>query len=128
MIENFVHEVAHSLEPQHGLRIYDDRLISEFLGKRRRLRSILEAEGFYINPLLYDFTEYNQKFDNFLANEVGYPTLLNLTGGLFVSPYGATSVQEYFANGVEKFYLDSPQKVQQISPVLYTKIEEIIDG
>jgi len=128
MIENFVHEVAHSLEPQHGFQIYDDELINEFLGKRRRLRSILEAEGFYINPLLYDYTEYNQKFDNFLANEVGYPTLLNLTGGLFVSPYGATSVQEYFANGVEKFYLDSPQKVQQISPVLYEKIEEIIDG
>jgi Mlc titration factor MtfA (ptsG expression regulator) len=48
--------------------------------------------------------------------------------GLFVSPYGATSIQEYFANGFEKYFLDSPQKVRDISPVLYSKIEEIVNA
>ena len=71
---------------------------------------------------------YNKKFDEFLANEVGYPTLLSITMGLFVSPYGATSIQEYFANGFEKYFLDSPQKVRDISPVLYSKIEEIVNA
>jgi hypothetical protein len=127
MLENFIHEVAHSLETEYGMFIYEDDLISEFKGKRQRLYHLLTAEGFHINPLLYSFTEYNEKFDNFLANEVGYPTLLTLTMGLFASPYGATSIQEYFANGFEKYFLDNPRRVRDISPVLYRKIEEIIN-
>ena len=127
MMENFVHEVAHSLEVAHGPEIYTDDLISEFKSKRHTLYRILEAQGYYINPLLYSFTEYNQKFDEFLADVVGYPTLLTLTMVLFVSPYGATSLQEYFANGFEKYFLDNPRRVRDLSPVLYAKIEEIIN-
>ena len=126
-MENIVHEVAHSLEAEHGLNLYTDDLRNEFVGKRKRLRSILDEAGFEISPLLYDYTEYNEKFDNFLANEVGYPTLLSLTMGLFVSPYGATSLQEYFANGFEKYFLDNPRTVRNISPILYRKIEEIVN-
>ena len=127
MLENFIHEVAHSLEESYGMQIYDDNLINEFKGKRERLSHLLDGEGFKISPHLYGFTEYNKKFDNFLANDVGYPTLLSLTMGLFVSPYAATSIQEYFANGFEKYFLDNPRMVRDISPVLYGKIEEIIN-
>ena len=127
MIENFIHEVAHSLESQYGWQIYDDNLKREFLGKRHRLYALLSAEGYHANPRLYSFTEYNPKFDEFLANEVGYPTLLSLTMGLFVSPYGATSIEEYFSNGFEKYFLEGPGPVQDISPVLYQKIEEILN-
>ncbi len=127
MLANFIHEVGHSLAVDQGWQIYDDRLTSEFLSKRKRLRSMLESEGFEIDPLLYDSTEYSKEFDYFLAKEVGYPLLLNLTMGLFVSPYGATSLREYFANGFEKYFLDSPQVVNKISPVLYSKIESILD-
>ncbi len=127
MIENFVHEVAHSLESKYGMFIYGENLINEFKGKRARLGDILTSRGYKISSHLYDFTEYNEKFDNFLANEVGYPTLLSLTMGLFVSPYGATSIQEYFANGFEKYFLDNPRRVRDVSPILYRKIEEIIN-
>lgn len=127
MLENFIHEVAHSLDQKYGMYIYDDNLIGEFKGKRERLRHLLEAEGYYISPAFYSYSEYNQKFDNFLANEVGYPTLLTLTMGLFASPYGATSIQEYFANGFEKYFLENPRTVRDISPILYEKIEEIIN-
>ena len=127
MLEDFIHEVAHSLESSYGLFIYDDALVAEFKGKRERLSHLLSAEGYHINPMLYGFTEYNKKFDNFLANEVGYPTLLTLTMGLFASPYGATSIQEYFANGFEKYILGNPRFIREISPTLYRKIEEIIN-
>ena len=126
-LENFVHEVAHSLENEYGLQLYTDALKQEFLGKRERLQHILKSQGYTISPLLYQFTEYNQKFDEFLALEVGYPTLLTLTMGLFVSPYAATSLQEYFANGFEKYILENPRIVRDTSPILYDKIEEIID-
>ena len=127
LIEDFIHEVAHSLEEAFGWQVYDDKMISEFKGKRNRLYHILTNEGFHIKSTLYSQTEYNPEFDKFLADEVGYPLLLTLTMGLFVSPYGATSIQEYFANGFEKYFLDSPQTVRDISPILYKKIEEIIN-
>jgi len=127
MLENFIHEVAHSLEENHGSEIYSEDLKNEFLHKRQRLYHLLTAEGFHINPELYSLIEYNKIFDEFLADKVGYPRLLNLTMGLFVSPYGATSLQEYFANGFEKYFLDNPQTVHKISPVLYQKIENIIN-
>jgi hypothetical protein len=126
MLENFIHEVAHSLEDSYGAVIYTEDLISEFKGKRARLRLLLEAQGFYTGAHLYEFTEYSKAFDEFLADEVGYPILLNLTMGLFASPYGATSIQEYFANGFEKYFLDDPRYVWSISPVLYEKIETVI--
>jgi len=128
MIENFVHETAHSLEDTLGSEIYTEDLIGEFKGKRERLSHLLSAEGFHISHQLYGFTEYNARFDDFLANEVGYPTLLTLTMGLFVSPYGATSIQEYFANGFEKYFLESPRYVWSVSPVLYEKIEAVLDA
>jgi hypothetical protein len=126
-LQNFVHELAHSLEVEYGTEIYSTAVKEEFSGKRERLRHILESQGFTINPALYQFTEYNQKFDEFLALEVGYPTLLTLTMGLFASPYAATSLQEYFANGFEKYILEDPRIVKDTSPILYDKIEEIVD-
>jgi len=127
MVENFVHEMAHSLESTFGQDIFTEELISEFRGKRERLYQILKAEGFKPSERLFGFTEYTEKMDLYLAEVVGYPTLLSLTMGLFVSPYGATSLQEYYANGFEKYFLDNPRKVRDTSPVLYNKIVEILD-
>ena len=127
ILENVVHEVAHSLEPKFGSFIYDENLKNEFLGKRKRLKSILEQYGFEIPEKFYLYTEYNRLFDEFLSETVGYPTLVSLTMGLFASPYGATSLQEYYANGFEKYFLDSPQAVRKVSPVLYKKIEKIFN-
>jgi hypothetical protein len=102
MLENFIHELAHSLEIPYAEQIFSQDLRRE--------------------------VEYNPKFDRFLADEVGYPLLLTLTLGLFASPYGATSLQEYFANGFEKYYLGDAAVVKDVSPVLYRKIEEIVNG
>ena len=127
MLENVVHEAAHSLENSYGMQIYTVDLETEFLGKRRRLCSLLSARGYDVNDKLCADAEYSEKFDEFLSTEVGYPTLVSLTMGLFVTPYAATSLQEYFANGFEKYFLDSPRAIEKISPILYQKIEEIIN-
>ena len=75
---------------------------------------------------MYSFTEYNQKFDEFLADVVGYPTLLTLTMGLFVSPYGATSYREYFANGFEHYFLEYPEYIKSTSPAVYEKVDGLV--
>ena len=46
MLENFIHEVGHSLAVDMGWQIYDDRLTSEFLSKGKRLAfRCFKAEG-----------------------------------------------------------------------------------
>ena len=128
MVENFVHEVAHAVEVGNPHAIYDDRMLAEFLGKRRKLYFLLKGEGFDEMPRIrYEMLEYNKSFDNFLANVVGYPKLQTITMGLFCSPYGATSIEEYFANGFEKYFTESPQYVKSISPVLYQKVVEALN-
>jgi len=128
MLENFIHEVAHSLERNFASEVYTDDLIKEFKGKRSRLYHILKSHGYDVSPIAFGFTEYSAKFDHFLSDTVGYPTLLTLTMGLFASPYAATSIQEYFANGFEKYYLKDPWDLKKVSPVLFDKIEGIINA
>jgi hypothetical protein len=120
MLENVIHEIAHSIESTYGPRIYsDNKLRNEFLGKREKLKGILDVHGYEVPEKYYVNTEYSKAFDKFLSDSVGYPVLLGLTMGLFASPYGATSLKEYFANGFEKFYLGEPRLVKETSPVLY---------
>jgi hypothetical protein len=125
MMENFVHEVAHSLESSFAAEIYTPDLIEEYKAKRKKLFHILQAQGYNPAGVHMSHTEYSPQWDRFLADIVGYPTLLNLTMGLFASPYAATSIQEYFANGFEKYYLDVDLAwtLKKVSPVLFSKIE-----
>jgi hypothetical protein len=126
LLENILHETAHSLENSMGYFIYgDNRLHSEFLGKRLRLKSILDAEGFDTE---HDFlnTEYNTEFDLFLYKSVGYPNLRSLSNGLFHTPYAITSLREYWASGVEDYFLGNSDLIKKISPILFSKIEGVI--
>ena len=126
LIENILHETAHSLENSMGYLIYgDSELNSEFLGKRMRLKSILDGEGIEIQHNFSD-TEYNSEFDKFLYEEIGYPTLRALTNGLFHTPYAITSLREYWASGFEDYFLGDRELLKRISPRLFNKIEEVI--
>jgi len=127
VLENIYHEVAHSLENTYGAFIFDENLKQEFLGKRKKLHSLLNTQGYKTSLEPWLQTEYSKKLDTFLSDVVGYPILLSLTMGLFVSPYGATSFQEYFANGFEKYFLGEAMDIKKISPVLFSKIESILN-
>ena len=127
MLDDLVHEVAHSLEDKYVTALYDgNEMKREFLSKRKRLWRIISKNR--INLSLEDYlqADYNPRFDEFLYKEVGYNLLSSLTAGLFYSPYAATSLEEYFANGFEAFYLrrDLP-RLKSISPVLYNKILQL---
>ena len=126
MIDDVIHEIAHSIEEFAGNDIYGDgRVNDEFLGKRQKLFYLLKEEGY--NVYLKDFLEsnYSKEFDMFLYQEVGYELMTTLTMGLFVSPYSVTSLREYFATGFEKYYLKDRRYLKNISPILFEKIEYI---
>ena len=57
-----------------------------FLGKRGRLYELIKSEGYNIPKEDFYELEYDEKFDNFLYETVGYEKLTFLTMGLFVSP------------------------------------------
>lgn len=127
LLDDLVHEVAHSLKSEHVASLYTDGALNrEFLSKRRKLWKILGKKGIDLPLDDYLQSDYNPRFDAFLYKEVGYELLSSLTAGLFYSPYAATSLEEYFANGFEAFYLrrDLP-RLKSISPTLYNKILQL---
>lgn len=126
-VESIGHEVAHAVEEIATSEIYlDTSLEREFVGKRRRMKDILNAHGYqYADGDILD-PEFRDAFDDFLYKEVGYPLLTSLTSGLFMSPYAATSLREYFANGFEWYFIKKQHTfLKQISPVLYNKLDNL---
>ncbi len=128
LIDDMVHEVAHSLEAPYGYLIYaDGKLKEEFLSKRRKLYEILESEGLNPNLDLFLNTEYSLEMDNYLYKEVGYDRLNFITNSydIFTSAYPSTSLREYFASGFEYYFLEEPTYLAEICPILFEKIEEL---
>ena len=124
MVDDIIHEFAHSVEVMAPNGIYGDgKLEREFLSKRNHLARELEKEEYRV-PLEVIFnSEFDENFDMFLYKNVGYDKLSIMTVGIFVSPYGATSLKEYFANGFEHYYMGEREYIKDICPVLYSKLE-----
>ena len=127
-IDDVIHEIAHLIESNYGSLIYEDQEIArEFLGKRQRLFYLLREEGYKVDPKDFLNIDYSYEFDMFLLNDVGYPLLTQLTVGLFLSPYGITSLREYFAESFECYFMRDPAAVKNISPMCYEKIKKLLE-
>ncbi len=125
MVDDIIHEVAHSVEELFGYDIYSDNKIkNEFLNKRARLHDELWSLGYKIPKSYFKNVEYDIKFDNFLLNDVGYDKLNVICVGLFINAYAPTSLREYFATGFTDFYMrpDDHETLKKVSPKLYEKI------
>jgi len=124
MYDDVVHEVAHSLETPLGYNIYgDEKVKEEFLRKRKYLHDLLWSHGFKAPMSFFMDPEYDEEFDMFLYEKIGYNKLSPLMMGLFITPYAATSLREYFATGFTEFYLGSNHNFfKKVSPDLYKKI------
>tara|TARA_R100000008_G_scaffold51251_1_gene30773 strand:+ start:566 stop:1252 length:687 start_codon:yes stop_codon:yes gene_type:complete len=124
MLDDVIHEVAHAIEENNRDIVYgDEKILVEFLGKRKRLYSLLKNQGYDV--ILEEFltVSYNYDFDMFLFQEIGYPTLNTLTTGLFPSAYSITSINEYFAVGFENYYMDETNYIKRICPRLAEKLD-----
>jgi len=128
LIDDIIHEIAHSLESPFGYLIYGDgKMKQEFLLKRERLFQILKAEGLTPDENLFLDPEYDIKMDNYLYKKIGYDRLNMIVSsyGLFTSAYCATALREYFANGFEYYFLEDSAHLSELCPTLYKKIEEL---
>tara|TARA_B100000029_G_C17328887_1_gene870944 strand:+ start:64 stop:735 length:672 start_codon:yes stop_codon:yes gene_type:complete len=126
MVEDIIHELAHSMEESRAIEIYADGSVEkEFLGKRKRLLDILVASGYAVDTAALLNPDYSEAFDSFLYQTIGYPKLTALTMGLFISPYAITSLREYFASGIEEYFGGDIGAIKKISPQLTLKITEL---
>ena len=126
MIDDIIHELAHAVERDQDETIYGSGNIQrEFTAKRKnlsvRLKDIADIpKDFIIN------IEYDKSIDDFLYREVGYDILEQLVTNIFISPYAVTSVSEYFARGFEEYFIGNKDLLRKLSPVLYSKIDELV--
>ena len=126
MIDDIIHEIAHSIEELYGHGIYDDgRVQREFLGKRKRLFADLKLNNYNPPEELQYKTEYVKKIDDYLYEDVTYDAMWHFVGGLFPSPYAATCLREYFARGFEEYVMDNKKELKQLCPALYKKIKAL---
>ena len=124
LYDDIIHETSHAVETAYGYQIYGDKKIEEeFLRKRKHLHDLLWTAGYKLPLSVFMETEYDQEFDMFLYETVGYDNLSIMVQGLFISPYAPTCLREYYATGFTEFYLDSNHSyLKKISPELYEKL------
>lgn len=128
ILDDLVHEFAHRFEENNSENIYEDgKIINEYLGKMNRLHDLISQDYDldYFGITYFDFinTEFDEKFDKFLYEKIGYEEIENMAPTLFIRPYAATSVREYFATGFEDYYLEGGLQLKKISPILHSRIE-----
>ncbi len=125
MLTDMIHETAHACESAYGQEIYaDSKIKDEFLRKRVHLYDILWKMDFKAPRSIFLDVEYDEEFDKFLFQDIGYQTLGNAVNGLFINAYAPTSLREYFATGFAEFYQhpNDHTNLKQVSPALYEKI------
>ena len=129
LVQDVVHEIAHSLESPYGYEIYGDQNIKdEFLRKRKILHDKLWALGYKAPLEWFMNSEYDEEFDNYLRETVGRDKLRMICTGLFINAYAPISLREYFATGFTDFYMyPNHNFLQKISPALTKKLMMLQD-
>lgn len=124
LYEDILHETAHSLEEAFGYEIYaDEKIKDEFIRKRMYLHDLAWTAGFKAPKAFFADFEYNEEFDMFLYEKIGYDRLSALAQGLYINAYAPTSLREYFATAFTDFYTNSDHAfLKKVSPALYEKI------
>ena len=131
LFDDIIHEISHSLEEPHGYFLYGDKKVeNEFLRKRKYLHDILWKMGYKAPVSIFMDPEYNEEFDLFLYEKVGYDKLASALSGVFITPYAATSLREYFATTFTEYYVhpEAHNFLQKISPEMYKKIIALQDS
>ena len=126
MIDDIIHELAHSVEETFTQFIYDKNdLKEEFLRKRTKLYVLLDAYNYNPPETLKTSFHYDKEIDDYLYKIVSYDVLWNFIGNLFLTPYSITSLREYFAVGFENYYMGHKKQTRKHHPVLHAKLENL---
>ena len=124
---SIMHEIAHSLEKSFEKSLYSDgKLKNEYNSKKKRLFDTLKHHDYDVFKDLFFKDNNISELDDFLYKRVGYDKLAIFVNGLFLTPYSVTTLREYFASGFQAFFSNDRDYLKDISPILYSKIYELV--
>ena len=128
-MDDIVHELAHAVEEKYNYLVYGDGFLErEFTIKRKKLENILKHYNVDTEHVDFYNVNYDEDFDDFLYQEVGYEKLSGMITNIFLDPYSLTSLREYFATGFEKFYIGNRLYLKEVCPYLYKNILFLHEG
>lgn len=130
LLDDIVHEFAHAIEESYEDLIYKDgTLEKEFLTKRSEFWDRLGSDQPNNKKLLWHLLdpEFSEELDEFFYHTLGYEKIGSISGDMFCSPYGITSLREYWANSFEHFLMGESELVGQICPIAFSKIQELLE-
>jgi len=128
MLDDIIHELAHSTESQFMDEIYgDNKIENEFLTRRKKLYQILKYKGYVVELEHFLNINYDPDFDFYLYDEVGYNALEGFVQNLFLSPYAVTSLREYYATAFTDYFLNNRILIKKMCPAVYLKIRELVE-
>ena len=129
LLDDIVHEFAHAVEEKYGYQLYSDGKIEDnFLGKRKRLRSLLKYDNYDLSLQDFSNPKFDPTFDDFIRKELGYKKLDGYIKNLFLDGYSVTSSREYFARGFEEFYIGNTIYLKLVCPYIYIKLLSLHQG
>ena len=129
MIDDIVHEIGHAVEDRYKDFLYgDENIKNEYYAKLKKLKNYLSFDGYDIRGINFFNEDYNENFDNFLLNDVGYDKLSGYINNLFLAPYSITTLREYFSRGFEEFFLGNRLDLKNISPYVYEKLLFLLEN
>ena len=82
--------------------------------------NFLQKEKDFLN------SDYDEDFDFYLYDKIGYNALDGYIEGCFLSPYSATSMREYFAVAFTDYFLYDRENIKRTCPAVYNKIKELL--
>ena len=127
---NILYAASFAIEEHHNDILYcDNSLEQEFRNKLEKL--LLAVKEIYVDipeKINLECPDNIQEFHSFLIEEIGPRYLKVLCTGIYVAPEACLSIDDYFANGIEEYFTGNKMYLQNVSPVLYSKIEGILSS
>lgn len=129
LMKTLIHELYHSIQNAIKIQFKDqfEKVCLEYLNKKKKILDIFKNDNRFKAPEPSFYTEifYNEKFDDYLYNIIGYKVINNRLKDYFPSSYSITSIDEYMATCFEIFYFENQNWLSIYCPEVFELIKTI---
>jgi len=129
LVKTLIHELYHSIQDQIKEKFNEqfEKVCFEYLVKKKKILDIFKSDSRFTppEPSFYTALFYNEKFDDYLYNIIGYNVINNRLKDYFPSSYSMTSIDEYIATCFEIFYFENQKWLSIYCPEVFDLIKTI---
>jgi len=129
LMKSLIHELYHSIQLsiKNKFSKQFEEVCLEYLNKKKHILDIFKNDPRFKPPEQVYYTNifYNEDFDNYLYNIIGYKVINNRLKDYFPSSYSITSIDEYIATCFEIFYFENNKWLSIYCPEVFNLIKII---